>query len=167
MKNSLLDNNFYVVVAFSYEDVLTVDIKNSEYLNILQQKMIQNNNQLSWFEVGNIGRGENIDKCIELTNNFNKKILDFVKDNKNTDTIRILYSNLYLDTYREEYIKANNTFLYMGVDHSFRKRNEDSFKFVPYINFKKCDVNNFILDTYITLLKKVDIKDFQNLISKG
>lgn len=143
------ENDYYVVFCTGADTVESFSVNDNE----LERKLsvLKETQQHKFLDLSNLSRIPIVkEQCKELTTELLNFVLDKLPSDIVNKVVRIVFNISFLDKYRDEYIKTNNKQLFFGIDHVFRKPGFDT---ESYINFKQCDLSNFMLETNSGILK--------------
>lgn len=143
------ENDYYVVFCTGADTVESFSVNDNE----LERKLsvLKETQQHKFLDLSILSRIPVVkEECKELTTELLNFVLDKLPSDIVNKVVRIVFNISFLDKYRDEYIKTNNKQLFFGIDHVFRKPGFDT---ESYINFKQCDLSNFMLETNSGILK--------------
>lgn len=154
-------DEYYVVFCFRPDLIEVVSVNDVEKMNFLlvSMKAISHTQYvLDLSELSNSRTPGIKDMCKTLTTDLIHYVLkdlktDVVNINK---VVRVVFTSDFLNKYRDNVVGTNRYTrpLHFGVDHIFQKH---GFAIEPYINFKKCNLNDFLLETE-SCIKKLKAK---------
>lgn len=142
-------DEYYVVFCTGTDTVESFSVNDNELEKRLS--VLKETQQHKFLDLSNLSRIPVVKKeCKELTTELLNFVLDKLPSDIVNKVVRIVFNISFLDKYRDEYIKTNDKQLFFSIDHIFRKPGFDT---ESYINFKQCDLSNFMLETNSGILK--------------